>query len=152
MRKVKARVTAFSDIETTKNGFPCRNYTFSVTEETDYYSVGDNIYFLDVKSNHPKSAEYFVKNARAVGMTNNDILNPEGIGNVVVELVLELNSYKDETYWNVKYINSLNAKSGSSRKKLDEDSMEDLAAELADLLEETPVEPVTDKNKVEDPF
>lgn len=88
-----------------------------------------------------KTIPYVSKELRALGMSNTDFLDPEGLGGTDAELVEHWEEYNGKWRWKAKYINVPRQK--NSRES--ETVSDDLRALLMEALENEPtIEPSSD--------
>lgn len=136
------------DTGVTTNGHPQLILTLKVLEhvsgpEPREFGEEFNMY-KPVVLDSPESIEYAQDTLRNLGMTNTNILKPEGLGRLKAKCVEQENFYKGKTNWQAKYINKMSG----ARKELDSELQDEFALLLQEALSQSEPLEVTDENAV----
>ena len=94
------------ELSTSKGGHPQLMLNLRIVEGD---RAGENLTAWYVLA-HEKSTEFATKALRALGMINNDITAPKGLGGTRAQAVESQETYNGETRWRVQYINPVKAK------------------------------------------
>ena len=149
--KKRTHVVKCSGVERTvsSGGHPQLNLTLRVVEHVDGpepRKVGDEfIMFKPIVLSSPESIQYTVDALRTLGMNNDDIMNPQGLGRLKARCVEVWDTYKGKGRWQAKYINSLKFQP----KAMDESTADEFQALLNDALAQAEVVEATDDNEVD---
>ncbi len=112
------------------------------------HEVGDTIFHRCYLTDNPKTGEWAVKTLRNLGMTNDNPLEPEGLGSILAECVEEEETWEGKTKFKSKYINQFGSK--SKKATLDPMDLDDFKERMAGFFMDAPAVEVTDENKVTD--
>lgn len=130
-------------MEKTKNGHLQMIIPLKVVKCEDSSRVGEEFTaFKVIVLSNDKSVKYGIETLRALGMTNNDILNPEGLGNTIARCCEENELYDGKWRWKTSWIAVPKERGSISAEDLGE-----FAAVLSAALRDTPPVPVTDANR-----
>lgn len=80
------------------------NYFGKPIQTNDGWETPVETIFMDLNL-HPKMEDYNRQVLERLGMTNDDLRAPEGIGRFVVNLVLEEETYRGNTSFRPKFVN-----------------------------------------------
>lgn len=86
----------------------------------------------------PNTIPWVAKELRLLGMTNNDVFAPEGLGGTEAILVEQKEEWNGEWRWRSKYINDPNYKA-KEKSTVDFDAHDDIRARMMEELENIPV-------------
>jgi len=136
-RKTICVATGDFDLTESKKGNPTLVVPLKVLEPAD--RAGETLLYYGTVTD--ETIEYVTKSLRALGMTNTNIMAPEGLGRCKAQVVEQQSEYKGKLNWRVRFVNELKAK-----KSLSASAQEDFAARMKAALENSvPVE-VDDSN------
>lgn len=149
--KKRTHLVTCSGLERTqsKNGHPQLNLVLRVLEHVDGpepRNPGDEfIMFKTIVLNSPESVQYAVDSLRLLGMQNDDIMNPQGLGSLKARCVEVFDTYNGKSRWSAKYINPPTFQA----KAMDEDTADEFQALLNNALAQTEAEDKTESNEVD---
>jgi hypothetical protein len=130
-------------VEKTRNGHLQMIVPLKVVDCADESRVGEEFtHFQIVTLNNEKSPGFAVSALRALGMSNSNILDPQGLGSVVADCTEEYETYEGKSSWKSKYINPVKDRPGIS-----EDELGEFAALLSGAFDQAPPVEVTEANK-----
>lgn len=124
----------FSEIELGKSsgGFPQFTIRFNVVASDHYEEDQRLTMWLTINTQNSKSVERAVETLKTLGMTNNDIMSPEGLeSGPDITLVEVWDTYNGEGRWKVRWVNPIK---GRATPKLESDELEDFRALMMNAL------------------
>lgn len=139
------------DLTQSKGGHPQMIINLVALEESigtgeELRSPGDEfVMFKPVVLDNDDSVTYAIDSLRLLGMTNNDITQPEGLGRLKAKCVEEFDYYNGKGSWKAKYINSPTFKNA----EMGDDLRDQFAAIMADRLAQSQPVEVNDDNEID---
>lgn len=133
------------EVGESSGGFPQITLDLMFVEDGNGRKIGEKTKDWIILSDHPDAGKWAVEKLRALGMTNDDVTKPEGLGSTKATIVEEMSTYEGKSRWRVRFINAF--KERGEKQEASQEVHDALSAKLMAAFQEVPAIEVTEANR-----